>query len=417
MFETHEELAAHIRLGEDSLIELKRVTATAKGIREPHPDSLAQELAAFANSQRGGVLVLGVDDKSKQVVGLSDEEAEGVELTLRSLMNDVIKPALSATIAHVELPDDLGMTRRLVRVDIPRSLFVHHAPGGYFERIGSSKREMSPQALERLMQQRSQSRLILFDEQPVPGTDAQSLDPRLSGRFVSGSEEPAQDLMRKMGLLTTGPDGKIVCTVAGALLACERPDRILHGGASIEAVHYAGNDLDADQQVNARRIIGPIDRQILDAFAFVRGATLHPASKEPARIERPAFSERAVFEAVTNAVAHRDYSMSGAKIRIFVMKDRLEIFSPGALPNTLTLESLPHRQYTRNETLVGLLGRLSFELDSSGLPLRRGKFMEARGEGVPIIFRESEKTGARKPDYEIFDGQELKLTIYAAPSK
>ena len=413
MFDTPEELAERIRLPEDSLLELKAVTATKRGITAPHPNSLAQELAAFANSAKGGVLVIGVDDRSREIIGLTHEEAEGAELTIRNLLNDSLEPPLAATVSFLELPDSLGTSRLLLRVDVPRSLFVHKAPGGYFERIGSSKREMSPQALERLMQQRSQSRLVLFDEQPVPGTTPETLDKKLADRFVADSEEPAMDLLRKMGLLCSDMDGNLACSVAGVLIAATRPDQWLHSGACIEAVHYAGTELDSDQQVTSRRIVGPIDSQILEAFEFVRGAMLRPATKKPARVERPSFSERAVFEGIVNAVVHRDYSMAGAKIRLFIFQNRLEIFSPGALPNTLTIETIPHRQYTRNETLVSLLGRLTFEIDTPDAPIRRGRFMEARGEGVPIIFREANRLGAPMPVYELFDAQELKLTIFA----
>lgn len=402
-----------IQLGGDSSVGVLQVCFRGEEFSIRERDRLAQELAAFANSAKGGVLVIGVDDRSREIVGLTPEEAEGAELTIRNLLNDSLEPALSATVSFLELPDSLGTSRLLLRVDVPRSLFVHKAPGGYFERIGSSKREMSSQALERLMQQRSQSRLVLFDEQPVPGTTTDTLDKTLSDRFVAGSEESAMELLRKMGLLCRDLDGNLTCSVAGVLVACARPDQWLHSGACIEAVHYAGTDLDSDQQVTSRRIVGPIDRQILEAFEFVRGSMLRPATKEPARIERPSFSERAVFEGIVNAVVHRDYSMAGAKIRIFVFRDRLEILSPGALPNTLTIETLPHRQYTRNETLVGLLGRLSFEIDAPDAPIRRGRFMEARGEGVPIIFREADRLGAPVPVYELFDGQELKLTIFA----
>ena len=417
MFDTPEELTDHIRMGEDSLIELKLVTATRTGITKPHSDSLAQEIAAFANSMKGGVLVIGVDDKTKEIVGLSQDEAEGAELTIRNLLNDTLKPPLSASVSFLELADSLGTPRQLLRVDIPRSLFVHKAPGGYFERIGSSKREMSPQALERLMQHRSQSRLQLFDELSVPNTSPESLEGSLASRFVDDSEEQPLDLLRKMGILCQNPEGKLACSVAGVLLGTTRPDQILHTGACIEAVHYAGSELDSDQQVTSRRITGPIDVQILQAYEFVLGAMLKPATKQPSRVERPAFSEKAVFEGISNAVVHRDYSMAGAKIRIFVFQDRLEIFSPGALPNTLTVETIPHRQYTRNETLVGLLGRLTYEVNAPDAPFRRGRFMEARGEGVPIIFRETKKLGPTEPKYELYDGQELKLTIYAQTSE
>ena len=415
MFDSTEELLDKIRLGEDSLLELKSVVMSAKGLQAPNADSLAQELAAFANSTRGGVLVLGVDDRTREITGLSAAESDAVELALRGVLNDRIDPPLVATVRRIQLHDSSGVERVVVRVDVQRSLFVHRTPGGFFQRIGSAKREMSVEWLQRLMMHRSQSGLVLFDETPVPNTNAGSLDNELAGRFTEWSAEPPMELYRKMGILTVGPDGGEACSVAGVLLATARPDQILHTGACIEAVHYAGTERDSDMQVTYRRIMGPIDRQILDAFDFVRWTMLRPATKEPARIERPAFSEKAVFEGIVNAVVHRDYSMSGAKIRLFVFSDRLEIYSPGSLPNTLTVETLPHRQYTRNEMLVGLLGRLKFEIDTPDAPIRSGRFMESRGEGVPIIFRESKKLGAPPPRYELFDDQELRLTIYAQP--
>jgi predicted HTH transcriptional regulator len=415
MFDTPAELLAKIRLGEDSQLELKAVTVTSKGLLNPHPDSLAQEIAAFANSTHGGVMVLGVDDRTKEITGLNPVECATVEQALRGILNDRIDPPVVAMVRFQNLSDPAGNERTVVRVDVPRSLFVHRAPGGYFQRIGSAKREMSAEWLQRIMQHRSQSRLVLFDETPVMRTDIGTLDKDLAGRFIEGSEENPESLYQKMGILTTDLEGKTVCSVAGVLIATRRPDQVLHGGACIEAVHYAGKERDADMQVTARRITGPIDRQILDAFDFVRGAMLRPATKEPARIERPAFSEKAVFEGIVNAVVHRDYSVSGSKIRVFVFSDRLEIYSPGALPNTLTVDTLRFRQFTRNETLVSLLGRLRFEIDVPDAPIRRGRFMESRGEGVPIIFRETISLGAPPPVYEMFDDSELRLTIFAQP--
>jgi len=90
-------------------------------------------------------------------------------------------------------------------------------------------------------------------------------------------------------------------------------------------------------------------------MAFLHRNQRVAATKEPQRIEVPQFSIRAVFEAVVNAVAHRDYSIHGSKIRIFLFDGRLEIFSPGALPNTVSVESLSLRQATRNELLTSLL--------------------------------------------------------------
>ncbi len=136
------------------------------------------------------------------------------------------------------------------------------------------------------------------------------------------------------------------------------------------------------------------------------------AIKAPHRIETPQFSLRAVFEAVVNAVGHRDYSIHASKIRFFMFDDRLELYSPGAPANTVNLDNMPLRQATRNELLTRLLSECPVP-ESAG-DVRRTYFMEKRGEGVPIILRESEALSGRKPEYRLIDDTEILLTIYSA---
>jgi len=126
----------------------------------------------------------------------------------------------------------------------------------------------------------------------------------------------------------------------------------------------------------------------------------------------PQFSLRAVFEAVVNALAHRDYSIHGSKIRLFMFDDRLELYSPGPLPNTVTIDSLALRQSTRNELITTLLAKCPVD-DPAGAPGRRF-LMEKRGDGVPIILEESRKLCGRLPVYRLIDDAELLLTIWAA---
>ena len=123
----------------------------------------------------------------------------------------------------------------------------------------------------------------------------------------------------------------------------------------------------------------------------------------------------AVFEAVTNAVAHRDYSMAGAKVRLRLFDDRLELYSPGMLPNTMTPESLPFRQAARNEALTSLLARCPIVDDT--LAAHRQHIMDKRGEGVSIILETSERLSGKRPEYQLSDDSELKLTIFAAATR
>ncbi len=191
------------------------------------------------------------------------------------------------------------------------------------------------------------------------------------------------------------------------------PDLYIHN-SFIQAVFYRGKDRDANYQIDAKDCRGPLDEQIISAYNFVYQYNRLSARKEVGREEKTQYSMRAVFEALVNAVVHRDYSIHGSKIRLFMFADRLEIHSPGALANTLTVESLIDNQFTRNELLSRLLSELSLN-NGLGKTVERRYFLERRGEGVGIIFRESESLSGRKPVYDMVDG-ELKLTIYAAGS-
>jgi predicted HTH transcriptional regulator len=115
---------------------------------------------------------------------------------------------------------------------------------------------------------------------------------------------------------------------------------------------------------------------------------------------------------VTNAVAHRDYSIAGAKVRLRLFDDRFELYSPGMLPNTMTPESLPFRQVARNEALTSLLARCP--VDDAALAGHRRHFMDKRGEGVSIILDAGERLSGRPPEYRMVDESELMLTVYGA---
>ena len=410
MFESPEELLNKIRLGEDSTLELKTVAFHGNKIAGPKRDDLADELAAFGNSF-DGVIILGVDDGTKDIEGVPLDKLDIVETFVREICNDSIEPPLNVRIVRMMLPDSQGIERAIIKVDIPRSLFVHKSPNGYFYRLGSSKREMRPDYLARLFQQRSQARLIRFEEQPVPETSINDLSENLWRRFTARSQEPAEIVLLKRNLLSKEESGAVRASVAGILLCNEHPERFLPN-AFIEAVRYRGTIQDSNYQIDAMRINGPLDSQIDQTMAFLRKNQTVAAAKKPHRVEVPQFSVRAVFEAVVNAVAHRDYSISGSKIRFFMFDDRLEIYSPGALPNTVTVDSIALRQATRNELITSLLAE-SPVVETIG-DVGRGYYMEKRGDGVPIILRESERLSGRKPVYRLIDDSELLLTIYAA---
>ncbi len=254
-------------------------------------------------------------------------------------------------------------------------------------------------------------RFLWFDRQPVPGTGFGSLDESLWKPLLSAEGAAAPELaLEKMGLLTNDENGITRATVAGVLLCTHSPEEWLPN-ACISATCYRGTDR-ASGQIDAQTITGPLNRQIAEAVAFAVRNMRVGAYKNPGRTDLPQYSEKALFEAIVNAVAHRDYTIRGSKIRLSMFADRLEINSPGGLPNNLTIESMEVRQSTRNEALTSMLGRMS--VGNIRGSEDRQFFMERRGDGVPIIFRETKALSGNSPQYQLIDGSDLVLTLPAA---
>lgn len=95
--------------------------------------------------------------------------------------------------------------------------------------------------------------------------------------------------------------------------------------------------------------------------------------------------------------------------------NRLELHSPGAIANSLTIDSLRYRQSARNEAVCSLLAKCPAP-DEPWLVTDRKNMMEKRGEGVPIILDNSARLSGREPEYRLINDAELVLTIYAPPA-
>ena len=418
MFDSPRELLEKIQLGEDTFLELKEVRFRGEKVKGPSPDDLADELAAFANSS-GGVCLLGVADRPREILGVPLDRLDTVVVFIRQLCTDLIKPAISPFISRLWLPASTGEKLPVVKIDVPRSLFVHNSPGGYLHRIGDAKQTMSPEYLMRLFQQRGQVRLIRFDEQIVPEAKAEDLSPDLHERFRTprSGDEP-EEMLRKLHMVRADTDGTPRPTVAGVLMAAEDPRRWLPN-AYIQAVAYRGTAIKTGTndpyQLDAADITGPLDAQITGACRFVARNMKIAAFKDMGRVDLPQYDMTAVFEAVVNAVAHRDYSIHGSKIRLRMFADRLELYSPGAIANTMTVENLPHLQASRNEVLTSLLAKLPVPTNIPGLETdHRRTLMDRRGEGVPIVLGNSERLSGKTPEYRMIGAEQLLLTIYAA---
>ena len=398
------EIRQRLRLGEDSGWEFKQVEFKGNRPTSPRRDELADEMAAFANAS-GGMLLCGVTDDG-QVQGMTPAQIAEVDSLLVELSTDAVKPALRIDVHHRELDG-----KAFVLVEVPRGDRIHERDGRAYIRVGATKRRLDGDERLRLAQNRAQSRYLWFDKQIVPNTGFETLRERLWEPLLSvaGADDPRRGLMN-LRLMAQDEAGVDRATVAGVLLCAQSPQDWLPQ-ATIVATHYRGKNR-ASGQLDAQEIVGPLPLQIADAVKFVARNMRVAARKLPEREDVPQYRIAAVFEAVVNAVAHRDYSMSSRRIRLSMFKGRLEIDSPGQLPNGMTIESMDTSQATRNEVIASVFGRIPVgEVPGTG---HRRYLMERRGDGVSIIKTETQEATGDLPQYKIVDASSVVLSIPAA---
>ena len=281
-------------------------------------------------------------------------------------------------------------------------------------RSGSSIRKMTSDEMLSLAQKRGQARFRWFDEQPVPGTGIQTLNQYLWKPLLSSEDASNPEIgLEKIRMLAQDEHGVMRATVAGILVCSVAPTKWLRS-ARTRATRYRGND-QASSQLDGDTFEGPVHWQIMEALDFVRRNMQVAARKEPGRIDMPQYSINAIFEALVNAVAHRDYSVKGSSIRLLMFDNRIEIYSPGRLPDNLTIAGMSNRQSTRNEALVSVLARIPLvHIPMGELVESRQFLMEQRGDGVRIILRETQELSGKLPEYQLIDDSELCLVIPAA---
>jgi len=388
------ELAELIQNGENSGVEFKR--------DDVRPDSLAKEVAALLNLE-GGTILLGVEDDGTPS-GLIRNRKEAEEW-VRNVARGHVQPPVIPVWQTVALEEakTIGVIR--LPADSPDKPYKAKRGTAWvtFVRAGSTSREATREEESRLYQA---SHLMRYDIKPVLGTSLRSLDmDRIENYYhdILGREVPSPEDAEGWRRLLLNTDilceaaGKIVATLAGLLLFGEKPNRRLPQ-AGITATAYAGEEKDNDTE-DEELIRGPLvstisrrgrigDRGVIErAMDFVARNVGGTAWLEGGRrIRKKALPLEAVREAIVNAVAHRDYTISGTDIEVSLYKDRLEVISPGRLPNGVTVEKMKEGcRAARNELLKEIL--------------RDYGYVEHRGMGVRIRIIQSMKThNGTEPD-------------------
>ena len=371
---TPRELSELIRNGEDSFVEFKRDDVANH--------ELARELVAFLNLQ-GGTVLLGVEDDGS-IAGVARESLQDwVAELCRTKVEPGVIPWFS-WIRDVQPGKDVLAVGVTLGPDKPYAR-VHNNRKTYYVRVGSTSREASREELERMYQAAGR---LQYGLKPISGAGLETLDRRrlrdYLGRILGG---PAPDddvewetLLRNIELMTDSPMGP-VASVDGMLLFGRSPKRFLPQ-SGIRALCYPTLEPDyatrADEELRGPLVplagaggetveVGMVEQ----AWDFVRRNTVPTARLENTRrIDRWAYPEAVVRECVANALVHRDYSIAGTDIALTLYPDRLEVQSPGRLPNTITVEGMKAgARYARNQVLVNVMRDYGY-VDARGMGMR-----------------------------------------------
>jgi predicted HTH transcriptional regulator len=374
------EIKELIDKGEDSTIQFKSNFTSV--------DSLAAEITAFLNS-RGGKILIGVSDDG-ELFGLDKDDIQRLNQWVSNVCTNKIEPPVSRILTeNIRIDDKIVM---VIKVPIGINKFYMANNEDVWVKVGSNKRRAGREEMKRLLQE---SKNMYADEQSVSDTNISDLDLRLFREFYARRtdeelKEEDTELRTILNKLKIMKNDEL--TLAGVLLFGKFPSQILHFTV-VKAVFFQGNDPADNNYLDSRDIKGNIVELFKEGRSFLLSSIRH---KQKGRnfntVGIPEIPKVAIEEALINALLHRNYFLA-SNIRLFVFDNRIEIISPGNLPNTATVAGIKLGLHIeRNPILMSLIR------DMEGIPYR------GTGTGIRRIMKECKEEGV---EVEFIDEKEI----------
>lgn len=361
---------------------------------------IVETLSAMANAD-GGELVVGIEDDGT-VTGVPHPD-DKVQLFLRAPRDrNYVHPPLRCHAREVRTTDGL----LLLHLSVDWSPEVHGlADSRTLLRVSDANMPVPAEQIAALKQTKAQG---LFERSFPPGATQDDLDLELVASIIQRTQagKGAEEFLRKYRLIE-GRNGRSVPCLAGLLLFGKDPHR-WHPRCGIDFVRWEGTVRKHGAELNITkriRIEHPLSILIEKAYEAIQ-----PFIRERQQLHDLFFTERLEYptfvwqEAIVNAVAHRDYSIQGTPIEVWMFDDHMEIRSPGLPPHPVTVEALNRRKHlhiSRNPLLVRVLADLGY--------------MRELGEGIPRMFDEMERQGFYPPHFEDIGGVSLSVNLRNQP--
>ncbi len=348
--------------------------------------AVAKAICAFANTE-GGIIILGVSD-SQEIIGVA-ENSEKLQERLTSFMQSGLSSPVSARLGRYEDPQ--GWVHWL-EVPQQRSFEPLRYDGRVWVRRGRSSVEPSPAELQDLY---NTFGYIMTEERTIEAATVLELSTEnfqsyLNALGINTGSDPqpsSDDDLRNRGVIAE-IDGQLRPTLYGVLAFGNAPQNYPQTRSFfVECVAYDGNDR-ADPVIQVSEAKGRLNEQIERSVGWFSSLAKIETYSGIKRHDRWLLPKLALREALVNAVAHRDYAITGSKVQLEVFSKHVEVTSPGTLPNHMTTDSVRAggRSRSRNESLANYLLALGY--------------MERRGRGWPVMRRAMQEFNDTEPDIE-----------------
>jgi len=358
------ELIQLIGRGEDTRTQFKQSQDVTNA------KSLAGEMVAFANS-KGGRILIGVDDTGS-VIGLSPNDIRRINQLISNTATDCVRPSINPETENISVGGLLVMV-----VTVPEGISKPYADndGVFWVKSGADKRRVtSREEVQRMLQSAD---LVHADEIPVEGTTSGDIDLEHFGAFFEKQYgEPLDNMLDKAGislgqlLNNLGLAREATLNLAGVMLFGRNPQR--HRPAFvIKAVSFVGNDPAGDKYRDSQDIEGCLRDLYKGTISFLtrnlRRLQDEKGFNTEGDLEVP---PAALEELVVNMLLHRDYFIS-APWRVFMFDDRIELISPGALPNNITVENIRNGVSNIRNPLIASFATKELPYRGIGTGIRR----------------------------------------------
>jgi ATP-dependent DNA helicase RecG len=322
------ELLEIIARGEDTRHQFKADATNAT--------SLAAEISAFANGS-GGQIFVGVDNDGA-VHALDIASVNRINQLIANAASNGIRPPVNPVTENVPVGDGV-----VIVVTIPEGISKPYTDnvGAIWVKSGSDKRRVT--AREEMQRMFQSSQLIHGDDVSIAGTSIADLDLNVfrqffRSRFRQDLDEQELSLSQVLSNMRLLAEDRL--TVTGILVFAKDAATFLPAFI-IKAVSYPGTDIHVSNYIESTDVAGRIDTQFHGAMSFILRHLRREQGDEQGvnTLGELEISKIALEELIVNALIHRDYFVS-APIRIFIFDDRIEIISPGHLPNNLTVANI-----------------------------------------------------------------------------